>query len=127
MKIISIVSESEYNSYKRENKDDRPPMSTQRADEILRLGLKYYEDDIRKHYKGYDDLKPNQKVALLDLAWKYSPTNPKFANVYNKIKSNDVQGAINYIENEYNIKDENNKTIEGLKKRRDYVIETLRG
>lgn len=127
MKIRSIVSEEEFNSYKREEKDDRPPMSQPRAEEILRLGLKYYEDDIKKRYKGYDDLKPNQKAALLDLSWKYSPGNPKFANIYNKIKSNDIEGAIKYIENEYNIKDDNNKVIEGLKKRRDYVIETLRG
>jgi len=130
MSIESIVPKWEYLAYKTNDPNKRLEMSESRADEILRKGLEYYENDIRRRYKGYDNLKPNEKVALLDLAWKYSPGNKKFKYVYNFVSQGRIEDAVNFLldeENGYYVYDDKHKVIEGLVKRRDYVIETLRG
>jgi murein DD-endopeptidase MepM/ murein hydrolase activator NlpD/GH24 family phage-related lysozyme (muramidase) len=130
MSIESIVPKWEYLAYKTNDPNKRLEMSKSRADEILRKGLEYYENDIRRRYKGYDNLKPNEKVALLDLAWKYSPGNKKFRYVYNFVSQGRIEDAVNFLldkEDGYYVYDDKHKEIEGLVKRRDYVIETLRG
>lgn len=130
MSVESIVPKWEYLAYKTNDPNKRLEMSTSRADEILRKGLEHYENDIRRRYKGYDNLKPNEKAALLDLAWKYSPGNKKFRTVYNFVAKGRIEDAVNFLldeEDGYYVYDDKNKVIEGLVKRRDYVIETLRG
>lgn len=130
MSVESIVPKWEYLAYKTEDPNKRLEMSTSRANEILRKGLEHYENDIRRRYKGYDNLKPNEKVALLDLAWKYSPGNKKFRTVYNFVVQGRIEDAVNFLldkEDGYYVYDDKHKEIEGLVKRRDYVIETLRG
>lgn len=130
MSIESIVPKWEYLAYKTNDPNKRLEMSESRADEILRKGLEYYENDIRRRYKGYDNLKPNEKAALLDLAWKYSPGNKKFRYVYNFVVQGRIEDAVNFLldkEDGYYVYDDKHKEIEGLVKRRDYVIETLRG
>ena len=130
MSIESIVPKWEYLAYKTKDPNKRLEMSESRADEILRKGLEYYENDIRRRYKGYDNLKPNEKAALLDLAWKYSPGNKKFKYVYNFVSQGRIEDAVKFLldeENGYYVYDDKHKVIEGLVKRRDYVIETLRG
>lgn len=130
MSIESIVPKWEYLAYKTNDPNKRLEMSESRADEILRKGLEYYENDIRRRYKGYDNLKPNEKAALLDLAWKYSPGNKKFRYVYNFVAQGRIEDAVKFLldeEDGYYVYDEKHRVIEGLVKRRDYVIETLRG
>nr|DAI42049.1 MAG TPA: peptidase [Caudoviricetes sp.] len=130
MSIESIVPKWEYLAYKTNDPNKRLEMSESRADEILRKGLEYYENDIRRRYKGYDNLKPNEKAALLDLAWKYSPGNKKFRYVYNFVAQGRIEDAVKFLldeENGYYVYDDKHEVIEGLVKRRDYVIETLRG
>lgn len=130
MSIESIVPKWEYLAYKTNDPNKKLEMSESRADEILRKGLEYYENDIRRRYKGYDNLKPNEKAALLDLAWKYSPGNKKFRYVYNFVAQGRIEDAVKFLldeEDGYYVYDEKHRVIEGLVKRRDYVIETLRG
>lgn len=130
MSVESIVPKWEYLAYKTNDPNKRLEMSTSRADEILRKGLEHYENDIRRRYKGYDNLKPNEKAALLDLAWKYSPGNKKFRYVYNFVAQGKIEDAVKFLldeEDGYYVYDEKHRVIEGLVKRRDYVIETLRG
>lgn len=130
MSVESIVPKWEYLAYKTNDPNKRLEMSTSRADEILRKGLEHYENDIRRRYKGYDNLKPNEKAALLDLAWKYSPGNKKFKYVYNFVAQGKIEDAVKFLldeEDGYYVYDEKHRVIEGLVKRRDYVIETLRG
>ena len=130
MSVESIVPKWEYLAYKTKDPNKRLEMSESRADEILRKGLEYYENDIRRRYKGYDNLKPNEKAALLDLAWKYSPGNKKFRYIYNFVAQGRIEDAVKFLldpEDGYYIYDDKHKVIEGLVKRRDYVIETLRG
>jgi len=130
MSVESIVPKWEYLAYKTNDPNKRLEMSTSRADEILRKGLEHYEKDIRRRYKGYDNLKPNEKAALLDLAWKYSPGNKKFRYVYNFVAQGKIEDAVKFLldeEDGYYVYDEKHRVIEGLVKRRDYVIETLRG
>ena len=130
MSVESIVPKWEYLAYKTKDPNTRLEMSESRADEILRKGLEYYENDIRRRYKGYDNLKPNEKAALLDLAWKYSPGNKKFRYIYNFVVQGRIEDAVKFLldpEDGYYVYDDKHNVIEGLVKRRDYVIETLRG
>ena len=64
----------------------------------------------------------------MDLAWKYSVYDVDIVRqVYYKLITGDKDGAAAIVENKYGIKDKDGNVSEGLKLRRDYVINLIKG
>lgn len=124
-----IFSKADYKKYV----IDEKPMEPKDADRILDLGYEYIESRFKKGFnssnKGkYDQLPGNQKVALMDLAWKYSVFDVDIVRkVYYKLIQGDTEGAALIVETKYGITDKDGNISEGLKLRRDYVINLIKG
>lgn len=120
-KSRDVFTEEEYKKYF--NREHEEPMSQSEANRFLDLGVTAVENQIRKQVRGsnYDKLKPNHKIALLDIAWKYSTYDEKiFKPIFGKLIDGDIQGAIDILNDKYD-------KSEAFKERKSYIERLIRG